>query len=387
MKIIKKMFIKDYQNTTDKNVRFKYGVVASVFGIITNIILFIGKLFAGLVSGSITIISDAINNLTDSGSSTISLIGFKLSAKPADKDHPFGHARYEYITGLLVAVVILVIGVFLCKESIEKIITPTDVLADTLIYIILSVAVVMKFFQFLLYRNFAKTINSDTLMANAVDSRNDTIITCATLITTIVMATTGLNIDGYVGLALAIFVLVSGIKLFAEIINPLLGSAPDKEFVKKVKDKILSYNGILGMHELLLHSYGQDNYYGSVHVEVSADGNSLEIHEIVDDIEKDVWEEFGLRLVIHTDPIENNNKEVMALRNKLQKCIKQLDEKLSIHDFRMVKGKQHTNLVFDIEEPFDISYSKEKIEEHLNNHFQNDKMKYYFVFNIDKVCD
>ncbi len=373
------MFIKDYQNTTDKSVRFKYGVVASIFGIITNIVLFIGKLFAGLISGSITIVSDAINNLTDSGSSAISLIGFKLSAKPADKDHPFGHARYEYITGLLVAVVILIIGVFLCKESIEKIITPTDVLADTLVYVILSVAVVMKFFQFLLYRNFAKTINSDTLMANAVDSRNDTIITCATLITTIVMATTGLNIDGYVGLALAIFVLFSGIKLFAEIINPLLGSAPDKEFVKKVKDKILSYNGILGMHELLLHSYGQDNYYGSVHVEVSADGDALEIHEIVDDIEKDVWEEFGLRLVVHTDPIENNNKEVVALRNKLQKCIKELDEKLSIHDFRMVKGKQHTNLVFDIEEPFDINYSKEKIEEHLNNHFQNGKMKYYFV--------
>lgn len=387
MKLIKKLFIKDYKNTNDKEVRFKYGTVASVFGIVMNLLLFAGKIFAGILSSSITIISDAINNLTDGGSSIISLIGFKLSGKPADKDHPFGHARYEYITGLVVSMLILAIGFVLCKESITKIIYPEDVTVGVYVYVILSVGILAKFFLMLLNYNFAKAIDSDTLKATAIDCRNDIIATSAALIATIIMGVWGINVDAYFGLAVSIFILISGFKLFKEIVSPLLGEPPQKEFVKKVKERILSYGDVLGIHELMLHSYGENNYYGSVHIEVSCELEPMVSHELADNIEKDVWEELGLRFVVHTDPIQVNDKKIVDLRARVEKDVKEIDESLTIHDFRVVEGKKHTNLVFDVAVPFGVDVNHDKVMEFFNERYDTKDMKYYFVVTIDRVVD
>ena len=387
MDLIKKLFIKNYTKTEDKDVRFKYGTVASIFGIVANLLLFAGKIFAGILSGSITIISDAINNLTDGGSSIISLIGFKLSGKPADKDHPFGHARYEYITGLIVSMLILAIGFILCKESITKMFSPEPVTVGLYVYIILSVGILVKLFLMCLNFNFAKAIDSDTLKANAIDSRNDILATSAALIATIVMGVWGINIDAYVGLAVAIFILISGIKLFREIVSPLLGEPPAKEFVKKVKDRILSYKDVLGVHELILHAYGENNYYGSVHIEVSCELPPMESHELADNIEKDVWDELGLRFVVHTDPIQVNDKNIINLRERTEHAIKELNDRLSIHDFRVVEGKKHTNLVFDVAVPFDVDVTHEKIMEFFDGRYDTKDMKYYFVVTVDRVVD
>lgn len=387
MKLIKKLFIKNYANIEDKNVRFRYGTVASVFGIVMNLLLFAGKIFAGILSSSITIISDAINNLTDGGSSIISLIGFKLSGKPADKDHPFGHARYEYITGLIVSMLILAIGFILCKESITKIITPEAVTVGVYVYVILSVGILAKLFLMILNHNFAKAIDSDTLKATAIDCRNDIIATSAALIATIIMGVWGINVDAYFGLAVSIFILISGIKLFREIVSPLLGEPPAKEFVKKVKDKITSYKDVLGLHELMLHSYGENNYYGSVHVEVSCELSPMISHELADNIEKDVWDELGLRLVVHTDPIQVSDKKVVELRKKVEEDVKALHESLTIHDFRVVEGKKHTNLVFDIAVPFGVDVDHEKASNFFNKKYDTEEMKYYFVITIDRVLD
>lgn len=387
MKLIKRLFIKDYKNTNDKDVRFRYGTVASVFGIVMNLLLFGCKILAGIFSSSITIISDAINNLTDGGSSIISLIGFKLSGKPADKDHPFGHARYEYITGLIVSMLILAIGFVLCKESITKIISPEPVTVGVYVYIILSAGILGKLFLMCLNYNFAKAIDSDTLRATAIDSRNDIIATSAALVATIIMGVWGINVDAYFGLAVAVFILISGIKLFREIVSPLLGEPPQKEFVKKVKDRILSYENVLGLHELMLHSYGENNYYGSVHIEVSCELDPMVSHELADNIEKDVWDEFGLRFVVHTDPIQVNDKKVVDFRARVEKDIKEIDESLTIHDFRVVEGQKHTNLVFDVAVPFGVDVNHDKVMEFFDTRYDTKDMKYYFVVTIDRVVD
>lgn len=382
--MLEKIFIKDYKNTTNPEVRFKYGIFASVFGIITNILLFIAKLVIGLISGSIAIVSDAINNLTDGASSIISFFGFKLASKPADKEHPFGHARYEYITGLLVAVLICMIGVLLCKSSIEKIINPMEITVNLTVCIILLLSILVKVSQLILYYRISRAINSDTIKANAIDARNDIIVTFATFIAMIVIWITGSNIDGYVGAGVSIFVIISGIKVLIETINPLLGVKPDKDFVKKIKTKLRSYDGVLGTHELMLHSYGQGRYFASVHVEVSADVDPMKTHDIIDRIEEDFLNELGINLVIHTDPIQNNNKEVQALKRRALSSVKKLNNKLSIHDFRVVKGENHTNLVFDVIVPFEVNVTKQDIIKQLNKEFNNGKMTYNFVLDIDR---
>lgn len=382
--MLEKVFIKDYKNTTDPTVRFRYGIFASVFGILTNILLFIGKLTIGIISGSIAIISDAINNLTDGASSIISFVGFKLAGKPADKEHPFGHARYEYITGLLVAVLICMIGVLICKSSIEKIINPEEITVNLIVCIILVLSIFVKLFQLILYFRIAKTINSETIKANAIDARNDIIVTLTTLIAMIVIWLTGINIDGYVGAGVSLFVIISGIKVLIDTINPLLGQIPDKEFVKKIKNKLRSYDGVLGTHELMLHSYGEGKYYGSVHIEVSADVDPITTHDMIDNIEEDFLNELGINLVIHTDPIQNNNKKVRELKKRALNSVKTLSNKLSIHDFRMVEGKTHTNLFFDVIVPFEVDITKQDIIKCLNKEFNNGKMIYNFVFDIDR---
>lgn len=388
MKLIKKLFIKNYQDTNDKNVRFKYGIVAGIFGLVSNLVLFVAKLLIGVLSSSVTIIADAINNLSDMGSCVVVLLGFKLSSKPADSEHPFGHERYEQIMALIVTVIVFSIGVILGKSSIEKIINPEPTKVNYITYIILGAAIVVKLFQMWLYSDFAKSINSEMLKASSMDSRNDVISTSVVLIATIlieVFKDISFSIDGLFGVVVSIFILISSIKLIKETIDPLLGSRPDKEFVDSLINKILSYDGILGVHDFIIHSYGVNNYFAGAHVEVSSKVDIMISHDIIDNIERDFKEQLNISLSLHLDPIESDNEEVIAYKERVDRIIKSIDLSLSLHDFRIVRGESHTNILFDVVIPFDSKTTLEMIKSELEKQFENDSKKHFFVIDIDRI--
>ncbi len=384
MKIIKKIFIKNYEDTANPEVRFRYGKTAGIFGIISNSLLFTLKILVGAIANSITIIADAINNLSDAGSSVVTLLGFKLSARPADKEHPYGHARYEFITGLIVALLVLVIGVLLGKASVEKIIEPETVTVTYLTYIILAAAIVLKLFQMFLYFDFGKSINSYSLKASAIDSRNDVISTLAVLIATLVIDFTGINIDGYMGLAVSLFIIISSILLIKETIEPLLGTAPDAEFVEKVKSKILSYPGVLGIHDLMVHNYGAAHSFIMVHVEVDAHSDIQTSHDLMDIIERDMKKEMGIVVSIHMDPIVTDDKETNEIKQKITEAIEGLNSSLKIHDFRVVFGSTHNNVIFDVVVPYEINITKEEITACCNTAMEKSPVPCYFVIDIDR---
>ena len=388
MNLIKKLFIKDYKNTTDEKVRYKYGFVAGVFGLLTNLLLFASKLLIGIIGGSITIIADAINNLSDMGSSAIVIFGFKLSSKPADSEHPFGHQRYEQIMALIVAVIVMAIGILLSKSSIEKLIAPEPTTVSLITYIILSLAILLKLFQMVLYKDFSKSINSDILKASSIDSRNDVISTSAVLVAMIlinIFGDIGFSIDGLFGLIVSIFIMISAIKLIKETIGPLLGEMPDKDFVQSLKDKILSYDGVLGIHDFLIHSYGANNYFVNVHVEVSSKVDVMISHDVIDNIERDFREELGITLSIHLDPIETDNEEVNFNKKKVDVILKNIDESLSFHDFRMVFGETHINVLFDVVIPFDSKITLDQVKAELEEKYKDEKIKHFFVLGFDRI--
>lgn len=385
MKLIRKLFIKDYENVQDPKVRYKHGLVASIIGIISNTILCAFKLLIGIIGNSITIIADAINNLSDAGSSAVTLFGFKLSSLPPDKEHPFGHARYEYITSLLVSVIILVIGILLAKSSIEKCINPEEVSTSLYTYIILGAAIVLKFFQMMLYLSFAKAIDSGALKASAADSRNDIIATTAVLISTIIVDVAGVNIDGYMGIAVSLFIIISSCLLLKESMSPILGEKPDPELVKRIKDKIESYDGVLGTHDLVVHSYGASKCFALVHVEVPADVDVMKTHDLIDNIEHDVNNELGIVLNIHMDPIDTKDGRMLELKDIAVETLSKLNPELTLHDFRTVKGDTHTNILFDVVLPFKSETTPEMIEKAMQERFDEiDDTKYYFVIDIDR---
>ena len=386
--LIKKIFIKNYNQTENEKVRLKYGLVAGIFGIISNLILFIAKILVGIVGASITIIADAINNLSDMGSSIIVLLGFKLSSKPADSEHPFGHERYEQIMALIVAVIVFSIGVLLGKSSIEKIISPETTTVSLVTYIILVIAILVKLLQMFVYKDFAKSINSEILKASSYDSRNDVISTSVVLIATLLIdlfANINFSIDGVFGVLVSLFIIISSVKLIKETIDPLLGAKPDDEFVEGLKAKILSYDGVLGVHDFLIHSYGVNTYFASVHVEVSSKVDIMISHDIIDNIERDFKENLNIILSIHLDPIENDNEEVVFHKQKVVDILQKLDITISIHDFRMVKGESHTNLLFDIVLPFSSKLNKKDIIDTLQNGYKDEEKKYFFVIEIDRA--
>ncbi|MBE5735226.1 MAG: cation transporter [Clostridiales bacterium] len=385
--ILEKLFIKDYNNTTSKAVRYKYGLVAGVFGIITNLLLFASKIIIGLLSASITIIADAINNLSDVGSSVVILLGFKLSSKPADSKHPYGHERYEHIMALIVSMIVMAIGILLAKSSIEKMISPETVTISLITYIILILAILTKLLQMLVYRNFAKKIDSNMLHASSMDSRNDIISTSAVLLAMIiinVVGNIGFSIDGLFGLMVSIFIMVSSCKLIRDTINPLLGEKQDDSFVQSLKDKILSYEGVLGLHDLMIHSYGANTYFVTAHVEVSSKEDIMLAHELMDTIERDFKNDLGISLSVHMDPIDTTDPLVRHNREKVEKIISEIDDRLSIHDFRTVIGKAHINLVFDVDMPYDCNLTIEDITAILQSKYKDEKKKYYFVMTIDR---
>lgn len=390
MKFIRKLFIKEYQDTQNPKVRFRYGLVAGIFGIISNALLCVFKLIVGVVGNSITIIADAINNLSDAGSSVVTLVGFKLSATPPDNDHPFGHARYEYITSLLVSVTVLFIGILLLKSSIEKCITPEEVSVSVYTYVVLGVAIAMKLVQMLIYLDFSKAINSGALKASAADSRNDVLATVAVLISTIVIDVAGdkispkVSVDGIMGIAVSAFIIVSSILLIKEAMSPILGEKPPKELVDKITAKILSYDGVIGVHDLVVHSYGENHCFVVAHVEVPADVDITKSHDVIDNIEHDFWNEMHVRITIHMDPVDTKNKQLAVLKLRAQNAIANLDENLSLHDFRLVSGQTHTNMLFDVVIPYGSKITLDDVKDALKKEFGNDPVKYFFVIDMDR---
>lgn len=390
MKFIRKLFVKDYQDTQNPKVRTRYGLSAGIFGIVTNAILFAFKLAIGLIGNSITIVADAINNLSDAGSSVVTLVGFKLSATPPDNDHPFGHARYEYIASLFVSVVVLFIGIMLFKSSIEKCITPEQVTVSVYTYIVLGVAIAMKLVQMLLYLDFSKAIGSGALKASAVDSRNDVLTTLAVLISTIVIDVAGdkispkVSVDGIMGIAVSLFIIVSSVLLLKDAISPILGEKPPKELVDKITAKILSYDGVIGVHDLVVHSYGASHCFVVAHVEVPASVEITKSHDIIDNIEHDFWNEMHIRLNIHMDPVDTENADLAVLKLRAQNALSALDENLSLHDFRLVSGQTHTNMLFDVVIPYDSKITLDDVQNAMQNEFGNDETKYFFVIDVDR---
>lgn len=382
--MLKKLFIKDYKNVDNPQVRNQYGIVAGIFGIVTNLILFLIKLVIGIIANSVTIMADAFNNLSDFGSCIVTIIGFKLASKPADKEHPYGHARYEYVTGIIVSLLMLVMGVIFAKTSIEKIFAPEEIKLGIETYTVLIVAILGKVLQMVVYLDFAKSIKSSTIKATAMDARNDILTTLTVLITMIVMGIFKINIDAYMGLLVSGFIILSSINSLKDTINPLLGNVPSKEKVEKIKEKILSHKEIIGIHDLRIHSYGEQNDFVTVHAEVPDTMNIVEAHEIADIVEREFKEELNIDLTIHIDPLNVNDEETKKIKEKVENTLKNFDKEITIHDFRVVTAKGHSNVIFDIVIPYGKNYNKYELLGVLEEGFKDEYKKYYFIFNIDR---
>ena len=382
--MLKKLFIKCYENVEDPTVRNKYGVVAGYFGIITNLLLFLIKLIIGLLTNSITILADAFNNLSDFGSCIVTILGYKLANKPADKEHPYGHARYEYITGIIVSLLMLVMGLIFLKTSIGKIISPEEIKISFATYLVLIIAVLGKVLQMVVYSDFARSINSSTIKASAIDARNDIISTLAVLAATIIMGIFKINIDAYTGIIVSIFIIISSIKSLKDTINPLLGIIPSEEKVNKIKEKILSHKEIIGIHDLRIHSYGEKNDFVTVHAEVPDTMGIIEAHEIADAVEREFKEELNIDLTVHIDPLNINDEETRNIKNKVEEILKRFNKDINIHDFRVVTAQKHTNAIFDIVVPYGKNYNRYELLGVLEEGFKDEEKKYYFIFNVDR---
>lgn len=347
-KLLIRLFIKDYKNVDDPIVREKFGAFAGVIGILSNLILCSMKIIIGLLSASIAIVADGINNLSDASSSVITLIGFKMAGKPEDKNHPYGHARIEYLAGLFVSVIIIIVGLFLIKTSIEKIINPKPLVFTWITILVLILAMGIKLWQNRFYMQISKLISSLTLKATATDSRNDVIATAVVLIGVIFTKCTGIVIDGYLGVAVAVFVIWSGIQLIRETSSPLLGEAPDEDLVKQIVKMTHKYKGVLGLHDLVVHNYGPGKVFASMHIEVDADADLMESHDMIDNIEREIKEALHIEFVVHMDPIKANDSLVKELRKKMSVTMCCLDGVVDLHDLRIVPGPTHTNIIFDL---------------------------------------
>ena len=358
-----RLFVKNSRDTTDPAVRTAYGNLASWVGIFCNLLLCAGKFLAGTLSGSISIAADAVNNLSDASSSVVSLIGFKLGARPADDEHPYGHARFEYLAGLAVAVMVLVIGVELLKSSVEKILHPAPVTFSWVAMAVLAVSIAVKLWMSVFNRTVGKRINSGSLIATAADSRNDVLTTSAVLIASLISHFAKVELDGWMGAAVALFILYSGVGLVKDTIDPLLGLAPDSELVQHIHDKIMSYPGVLGTHDLMVHDYGPGRQFASVHVELAAEDNVMASHELIDDIERDFLKNDRLPVVIHFDPIVTSDAQVGDMRRWLAEAVRTIDPSLSIHDLRMVPGVNRTNIIFDCVTPPGFAMSSARLKE------------------------
>lgn len=365
------------------NNKNRIGKLISISGIVLNIFLAVGKIFIGSLAGLVSVVADGLNNLTDCGSSVISLISFKYSSKPADKEHPYGHGRIEYICSLLIAFLMFFVAFDTIKESIANIINPSDITFSKWIIMILVFSIILKFILFLCCKISSIRLNSTILSATASDSLMDCIATVITLISYILSLVIRFNTDGYAGLFIAIFIVWSAYKITKEIVSTLIGKAPDRELIMYIKDKIISYDGVLSVHDLSVYNYGPDKYFASAHIEVSASVDVLHSHELIDRIERDFAENTNIMLTGHLDPIENDNPSVNKLKNKIEIIIKELDHRFSIHDFRIVRGEKNTNVLFDIAIPYDTALTKNEIKKHVEDAIKNIDNSYSVILTIE----
>ena len=375
-------FVPDWQQVQRTDVRERYGTLAAAVGILSNIFLCIIKGLIGLFSGSIAITADAVNNLSDAGSSVITLLAFKIAGKPADEEHPYGHARMEYISGMAVSFIIILLGLELMGSSFEKILHPEEVGVSALTYLVLIVSIAVKLWQGMFNRSLGKRISSEALQATAADSLNDVFSTGAVLLSTLVYQFTAIPIDGWVGMLVAIFITVSGVKLIMETGSPLLGQAPDPQMVQELEEKITAYDGVIGIHDLQVHNYGPGRVFATVHVEVPANRDILVSHDIIDNIEREVGHEMNLNLVIHMDPVVTDDERLNQLHAQVQQIVAGIDSNLSMHDFRAVFGPTHTNLVFDVVVPPGFSLSDSELSRRIEQQMQT-LGSYFCVITVD----
>ncbi len=375
-------FVPDWQQVQRTDVRERYGTLAAAVGILSNIFLCIIKGLIGLFSGSIAVTADAVNNLSDAGSSVITLLAFKIAGKPADEEHPYGHARMEYISGMAVSFIIILLGLELMGSSFEKILHPEEVGVSALTYLVLIVSIAVKLWQGMFNRNLGKRISSEALQATAADSLNDVFSTGAVLLSTLVYQFTAIPIDGWVGMLVAIFITVSGVKLIMETGSPLLGQAPDPQMVRELEEKITAYDGVIGIHDLQVHNYGPGRVFATVHVEVPANRDILVSHDIIDNIEREVGHEMNLNLVIHMDPVVTDDERLNQLHAQVQQIVAGIDSNLSMHDFRAVFGPTHTNLVFDVVVPPGFSLSDSELSRRIEQQVQT-LGSYFCVITVD----
>ena len=377
-----KLFIKD-KDVDNLETRGKYGILSSATGIVVNILLSIVKLVIGIIANSISIISDALNNITDVGSSIVTMIGFKLSQKKIDKDHPWGHGRMEYITAFIVDIIILMVGFELLKSSIDKIIHPELPAVNNVTIIILIIAVLTKLWLFLFYKKIAKIIDSNAIKGNAYDSISDSVSTLVVLISAIVAKLCGISIDGYASLIVSVFILFTGYKAIKETVDLLLGMKPDPEFISNIEETAKKYDMISGIHDIMVHDYGPGRKIVSFHAEVPADGDICKVHDIIDQMEQDLFEKFNCITTIHMDPIVVDNKEINDMKDFTEKIVKELNPEFSIHDFRMTDGGKRINLIFDLVVPRDKEYDKEEIIKKVQQKIHEKDSKYYAVIKVE----
>lgn len=386
-KLLLKWFVQGSQNPEDPTIRAKVGTLAGVTGIVCNLLLFAVKLIVGFVSGAVSVMADAMNNLSDAASSVVTLLGFRLAKRPADADHPYGHARYEYLSALVVSVLILFIGVELVKTSVSKILDPQLPSVSLATLIILFAAIDIKLWMSGFFRKLGKWIRSGALEAAGIDSRNDCIATLGVLVSCLIGYFFEVNVDGWVGLAVAMFILWSGIQVARETISPLLGKRADRELVGKLSELVLSHQHILGIHDLLVHDYGPGQCYASVHAELSAELDSLYCHDIIDDIECDALAELNVHLVIHYDPVVTNDAEWQNMRRTVEMIVEKMDTRLSVHDFRLVRGANKTKLVFDLAVPYGSARRHRDWKADIDRALAEQDKNYATVIRFDKKED
>lgn len=379
-----KTFVKDYENVTDNQVRGRYGMLSSFVGIFCNILICSAKFIIGSLVHSISIISDGFNNLSDCASCIVTMFGYKMASKPADKDHPFGHGRMEYLTSLIIAAVIVLVGGELLKTSVTKIIHPTEVKFTVVAVVVLVLSIAIKIWMGYFNNKLGRRINSSVMLATAKDSFSDVAATSATLIALFASIWTDLPIDGVMGVIVSVIIMIAGFGIIRETVDQLLGKPADEELVEQLKKVVKDNNVSLGMHDLIIHSYGPGNLIGSVHVEVDAKGDILSIHDAIDELEREIYEKLQIQMTIHMDPVETDNEVLITYRTRMNTLIKNINSKLSMHDFRMVAGPTHTNLIFDVVIPYDEKCDENEIRESIRKELSKEDSTFYAVITFDK---
>ena len=381
--LLLRLFIRNYDRENPAASHSAIGKLSGIVGVVCNLLLFLGKLIMGLLAGSVSIVADAVNNLSDAASSVITFWGFRMAQRPADKNHPYGHARYEYLSGFVVATLILFIGFELTKSSVSRIISPNPPVFSIFTILVMVFSILAKLWMAAFFRSLGRRIQSTTLQATSADCRNDVIATSAVLLGCLIHHFFGFNLDGWIGLMVALFILYSGIGIARETISPLLGKRVDQDLLDHIEELVLRHEGILGIHDLLVHDYGPGQYFASVHVELSADEDPQICHDIIDDIECDALRELNVNLVIHYDPVPTSDEELNEMRTVMEEIIQGIDPDLSMHDLRMVRGSKRTKLVFDLVVPYSMGGQHAQLKQQIDDELLHRGKAYRTVIRFD----